>query len=240
MTLPEPYYDDEAAGITIYNADCRDVLPLLKPGSVDLVLTDPPYGIQYQAGCRADKFNPIVGDESTDVALEGIQISLRSLRDKAHLYLFGRYDLGSLPLQSPVELIWDKGNTTGGNINLLWGKQHEYIQFAVHVPSASHRKRGQGRLQARKRKGSVLRVPRIDGGALRHPTEKPVLLLRTLIESSSCIGDLVLDPFMGVGSTLVAAQIEGRRAIGIEIEERYCDIAVQRLAQQVLPIGATP
>jgi DNA modification methylase len=72
---------------------------------------------------------------------------------------------------------------------------------------------------------------------LTHPTEKPVMLLRQLIEASSLHGDVVLDPFLGSGSTVVAARTEGRRAVGIEIEERYCEIAAKRLAQEVLDFG---
>jgi len=68
-----------------------------------------------------------------------------------------------------------------------------------------------------------------NGTVLRHPTEKPVALMRLLIESSSLPGEIVLDPFAGVGSTLVAAVVTGRRAIGIEIDERYAEIAAERL-----------
>jgi site-specific DNA-methyltransferase (adenine-specific) len=87
----------------------------------------------------------------------------------------------------------------------------------------------------------VLRVPRIIGAACqRHPTEKPVRLIRELIESSSCIDETLLDPFCGVGSALIAARVEGRLAIGIEIEEKYCEIAAKRLAQDVLPLKSDP
>ena len=87
------------------------------------------------------------------------------------------------------------------------------------------------------RRGTVLRYPNTRGrGATRHPTEKPVALLRELIESSSRFGETVLDPFIGSGSTLVAAALEGRKAIGIEIEERYCEIAANRLAHGALPL----
>ncbi len=90
------------------------------------------------------------------------------------------------------------------------------------------------------RRGTVLRSLRPHSRLVnRHPTEKPVDILRELIESSSRIGELVLDPFAGVGSTLVASWLESRRAIGIEIEERYCEIAAKRLEQEVIPIEAS-
>ncbi|KKL96504.1 hypothetical protein LCGC14_1843760 [marine sediment metagenome] len=229
----KPYYQDDA--VTIYLGDCREVLPLLGP--VDLVLTDPPYGVRWQSNHRAQKFAEIEGDTGTDAAVEAIALALPLLRTYRHIYVFGRYDFGGLPVTAPVELIWDKGTPSGGDTASPWGKAHEYIQFMSYVPSKANVRKGYGKLSARLRKGSVISVHRITGAAVtRHPTEKPVLLLRQMIESSSLIGDTVLDPFAGVGSTLVAAVVEGRKAIGIEIEERYCEIAAQRMSQAVLPL----
>lgn len=214
----KPYYQDESTCIIL--GDCRDVLPTLGP--VDLLLTDPPYGVGYQSGHRRVSFDRIQGDESQEVALLGIEASLKCLRDCRHLYVFGPFDLAHLPITSPVELIWDKEIITVGDLALPFGVSHEYIQFAVHVKSKANRATGRGRLSARLRKGSVLRHPRLNSrGVSRHPTEKPVPLLRELIESSSLFGETVLDPFMGIGSTLVAAALEGRKSIGVEIEEKY-------------------
>lgn len=226
-----PYYQEN--GIVIYNADCRDVLPSLP--KIDLVLTDPPYGVRWLSNGRRLAFDAIAGDESQDAAIAGITLALQVLQPYRHVYCFGRFDLSALPLQSVVELIWDKCAQGCGDVQSPWGLEHEYIQFGVYVPSVVNRARGKGNLSARLRKGSVLRVQRIIGNAVqRHPTEKPVRLLRELIESSSCIDETVLDPFCGVGSTLVAAKIEGRKAIGIEIEEKYCEIAADRLGQETL------
>lgn len=234
-----PYFERD--GITIYHADCRDVLPTLEAGSVDLLVTDPPYGVGWESGYRAESFGPIVGDADQSTALAALSLAVPLVRDFRHVYIFGRFDLSALPLCSAVELIWDKVNANAGDLTLPWGNQHEYIQFAVHVPSRANRKSGRGNATARLRRGSVLSYLRPTASAVtRHPTEKPVPLLRELIESSSRFGETVLDPFMGVGSTLVAAELEGRRAIGIEIEERYCEIAAKRLSQLVLPMEAHP
>ena len=230
----KPYY--QHAGITIYHGDCREVLPSLQAESIDLIVTDPPYGVRWKSCFRRLEFDHIVGDEDTEAAVEGVRMALSALRPHRHVYVFGRYDFSHTGLQDTVELIWDKGIQGSGNVSLPWGVEHEYIQFGVYIPSGWNRKDGRGRLSARLRKGSVLNVPRLNATAVKsHPTEKPVLLLRQLIESSSCIGETVLDPFMGVGSTLKAAEIEGRNAIGIEIDERYCELAVKRLGQEVLP-----
>ena len=227
----KPYYDED--GITIYHADCRDVLPDLP--KADLMLTDPPYGVGWQSGYREQKFPILTGDDDCTLdVVNTIGSMLPSLKENRHMYIFGNFDFSSLPsLERSCELIWDKAICGMGNLEIPWGPQHERITFAIYKPIK--RQRLNGALSVRLRKGSIIRVPRLNADAvINHPTEKPVLLLRQLIESSSVIGDLVLDPFMGVGSTLVAARIEGRKAIGIEIEERYCEIAAQRLAQRCL------
>lgn len=227
------YYQD--ADCTLWLGDCRDVM--LETDSADLLVTDPPYGQEWQSGRRDVRFDLIAGDASEAAAIDGLRDVLPSLRRGRHVYIFGRFDLSGLPLTKSMELVWDKEIQNSGDLALPWGNQHEYIQFAVYQISAANRADGAGRLAARLRKGSVLRHARPNAAAVtRHPTEKPVGLLRELIESSSCIGDTVLDPFAGSGSTLVAAKLEGRKSIGIEIEERYCAVAAKRLAQQVLPL----
>jgi len=227
-----PYY--EHAGITIYHGDCREILPSLPKDSVDLLITDPPYGVSFRSAWRQDTFAEIVGDDSQEMALQGLGAALPVLTYQRHLYIFGRFDLTSLPISAPVELIWDKQYLGMGDLQLPWGIQHEYIQFCVSLKRNRNREaNGRRSLAARLRKGSILSFPRRDGNVTAHPTEKPVDLIRELIESSSRIGECVLDCFCGSGSTIAAAKMEGRRAIGIEIEEKYCEIAAKRLCQEV-------
>jgi DNA modification methylase len=222
----KPYYSH--AGIEIYHGDCREILPTL--GFADLIVTDPPYGAEYQSSYRTIPFEPITGDTSTALAIEATGIALQRLSVERHIYMFGRYDTSSLPITPPVELIWDKQTLSMGNLEIPWGSQHEPIMFSI-LKSKAHRENGKGGLSARLRRGSILSYPRPQ--ATEHPTEKPVALLRELIESSSRIGEIVLDYFCGIGSTIVAARMEGRKAIGIEIEEKYCEIAAKRLSQEV-------
>ena len=226
-----PYYDH--AGITIYHGDCRDVLPTLS-FTADMLITDPPYGMKWVSG-RGVQFGKIVGDDGQTSLVEFLRPVLKPLRRGRHLYCFGAKDFTDLPISGVVELIWDKGIISLGNLECPWGLSHERVLFGVYNLSASDRARGGGNLAARMRKQTILRCDRLHSEAVRnHPTQKPVPILREFIESSSMIGEIVFDPYCGSGSTLVAARIEGRKAIGIEIEEKYCEIAARRLSQETL------
>lgn len=211
--LPKPYY--EHGGITIYNADCREILPHLPP--VDLVLTDPPYGI---GACnRSDggvgsivSGSKFYGRESWDLEpiAQGTIETVVSLGQDSIVWGGNYY---SLP-PSPCWLVWDKmqRDFTFADAEMAWTN----LKKAVRLYSFSR-----GQLVA---EGKF------------HPTQKPTSLIVWSIGHSQTSG-LILDPFMGSGTTLVAAKQLGRRAIGIEIEEKYCAIAVQRLQQEVLDFG---
>jgi DNA modification methylase len=225
----KPYYQDD--WVTIYHGDCRLILPTL--ATVDLLLTDPPYGVGFQG--RARNFEKIVGDDGSLDVNECLSQALKVLRRGRHVYIFGKFDLSGLNLCAFSELIWDKENFGLGDLTLPWGPSHENITFAVHEISKVNRDKGYGNLTARMRRGSVLRCLRPHSvGIKRHPTEKPLDILRQMIESSTVMGETVLDPFCGSGSTLEAAKLEARKAIGIEIEEKYCEIAARRMSQEVL------
>ncbi len=224
----------ETEHVTLYHGRAEDVLPTLPRASVDLLATDPPYGVRWQSGNRSEAFDRIVGDDGALDTGAVMDAALRALRPHRHVYVFGAAsapaDFTGLPLTSVAPLVWDKGLTGLGDLSLPRGPAHECITFGVYVPFDSGRKRGEGRLSARLRTGSVLRAQRPNARAVkRHPTEKPVALMRQIIESSSVVGETVLDPFAGSGSTLVAARLEGRRAVGIELDERYCAVAIDRL-----------
>jgi DNA modification methylase len=226
------YYRDDNA--TLYMGDCRDVLPALEPA--DLIVTDPPYGVEFRSNRRGDKFDFIAEDDDPSGMASLVGEAIRSnLKRYRHAYVFGPLDFSPLVIagivQEPMSLIWDKGVLGMGNLSLPWASQHEDIQFMVAVKSKANVGKGEGRLAARLRRGSILTHQRPHAaGVTRHPTEKPVPLLRELIESSSCFGEVVLDPFVGSGSTLVAAALEGRKSIGVELEEKYCEIAAKRLS----------
>lgn len=223
-----PYYDKN--GITLYHGDCLAVKP-----ECDVLVTDPPYGAGYTEGRGEQKWGAIKGDDDLAGVEERLAHALKGLRRGRHVYIFGdKFDFSKLPLCSLAELIWDKGNFGLGDLSMPWGPQHERITFAVYEISKANREKGFGTLTAKLRKGSILRSLRPHSGRVRHhPTEKPVDILRQMIESSSVIGETVYDPFAGSGSTLVAAALEGRRAVGCEVEERYCEAAAKRFEAEI-------
>lgn len=231
----KPYYEHN--GITIYHGDCREILPQLAPDSVDLVLTDPPYGVQYVAPWRP-RTDPLVhripGDDDCTAIVDAVQLSNRLLRDNRHVYFFAAsmrtgdtIDAMETVWKVKNVLIWYKGESgTVGDVRAGFGYNYEPIIYA---------NKGRRPLNG-PRPRTVIRYDWNGSRDPVHPTVKPVGLLRILIQFSSHPGEVVLDPFMGSGTTLRAAKDLGRQAIGIEIEERYCEVAAKRLAQGVLAL----
>ena len=215
-----PYY--ESGGITIYHGDCREILPTLP--SVDLVLTDPPYGMNW----------------NTD--------STRFTDNKAKRGV-GRADWGEvrgdskpfdpLPwLAFPNVILWG-ANHYAANLpvgtTLVWIKKPDAL-FGSFLSDCEigWMKSGYGVYAFRKNFPPPSRMAEGNGECL-HPTQKPLGLMAWCISRSKATGT-ILDPFMGSGTTLRAAKDLGRKAIGIEIEERYCEIAAKRLSQEVMAL----
>ncbi len=204
-----PYYDH--GGITIYHGDCREILP---SEVCDLIITDPPYGIEFRSNHRIIRHDAITGDSC--LPLDLIRLSIR--RAQRASYIFCRWDnLCQMPKSKSV-IAWVKNNWSMGDLEHEHGRQWEAICF---YPTESHR--------FNSRIPDVIYADRT--GNDLHPTEKPVSLLQKLINANQ--GEVIMDPFMGSGTTLRAAKDLGRKAIGIEIEERYCEIAAKRMAQEV-------
>jgi site-specific DNA-methyltransferase (adenine-specific) len=202
-----PYYSDDY--VTIYHGDCREIGAWL---SADVLVTDPPYGMAFIAGGGRPK-RPIAGDGDTKARDSALML----WANKPAL-VFGRWDIPH-PATARVCLTWDKGDWPGmGDLALPWGPSTEEIYVL-----------GTGFVG--KRAGTVIRCNRIAGSQV-HPSEKPLELFSRLI--SSCPPGTIADPFMGSGTTLRAAKDLGRKAIGIELDERYCEIAAKRCAQEVL------
>jgi hypothetical protein len=177
------------------------------------MVTDPPYGMSYKSGWSG---STVAGDSTPEV-----RDAVLASWGRRPAVVFGRWSEPK-PANTKLCLIWDKGEWPGmGDLTMPWGPSHEEIYIL-----------GDGFVG--KRMGSVLRAHRMGAAAASHPTQKPVGLMEGILRR--CPPGTVIDPFMGSGTTLVAAKNLGRRAIGIEIEERYCEIAAQRLIQGVLPL----
>lgn len=222
----------ESARAVLHCGDARTVLPDLDSEGMDMVATDPPYGQDWRSNTRGTRFSKIEGD--TPAAADALWSAVtpeivRVTRRTRHLYTFG------LPLSHPLtvvkaSLVWDKDRVGSGDLSCSWGPSHEPIFFHIRAADKTNADRGSGALAARLRRGSVVRVRRLSACQVkRHPTEKPVALMRQLIESSSQHGETVFDPFAGSGSTMVAAVISGRRAVGVEIDAAYCETIIKRL-----------
>jgi DNA modification methylase len=207
VTMPfAPYYDED--GITIYNADCRKIIPFLP--KVDLLLTDPPYGIgadkhegPAEHGWR--QWNSSGWDKEKPPAW-----LLDMIREAANEAIVWGGNYYSLP-PSMGWLVWDKGQRdfSLADAELAWTSRQKAVRCFDYSRAAMMK---EGRV---------------------HPTQKPTALMRWCL-SLVPEAQTVLDPFMGSGTTLVAARLEGRKAIGIEVSAEYCESAVKRLAQKTL------
>ena len=214
----------EEPGILLIRGDCREILPLLP--KVDLCLTDPPYGIGIGGSGRIGGSGVVqprdYGVSSwDDVGLTPEQFdAMRSA--SADQIIFGFNHLSDVLPPTPSVLIWDKKVVNGWD-DTFSDAEIAWSSLAGHAKVFRHLWMG------------ALRGSEKSAEARAHPTQKPVVLMRW------CLGfapdaATILDPFMGSGTTLVAAKQLGRQAIGIEIEERYCEIAARRVRETTPPL----
>jgi site-specific DNA-methyltransferase (adenine-specific) len=227
----QPYYQDDRSGITIYLGDCREVLPTL--GKFDALLTDPPFGVN-------------LGETSGRGSEPGT--GRHGLRLKAYASYVDSYEnfVGSIvPALNMALDVCSRGAVFSGphiheqrkpaaiggvftrstSTRHCWGfKSLQPVLFYGTAPD----------LHLGGKATMLDSSARPDRLGNAHPVPKPYEWMTWLVQIASRSGESVLDPFCGSGTTLVAAKNLGRRAIGIEIEERYCEIAAKRLAQEVL------
>lgn len=220
----KPYY--EHAGITIYHGDCREVLPSL--GGIDLLLTDPPYGLG-----AARRKTMGFGDNRGKNGLGGANPSKRDYGDSAWDDV--RADDGMIEQcmrASRNQIIW------GGNYFklpptkgiLVWDKLRGDTDFADGEIAWTSFDRA---LRIFRYRWNGFLVDPNSKDVRLHPTQKPLALMKWCLTLGTPPSN-ILDTFAGSGTTLEAAKVLGIPAIGIEIEERYCEIAAKRLAQEVL------
>ena len=203
---------EQIGNATLYLGDCRDVLPTL--GKVDAVVTDPPYGINYQSkltSLGARKFDKIEGDDGS--------LDLRFLFGISECALiFGANNFPEILPHRGRWLCWDK-RTIDGACDAMLGSPFELAWAS--------KKSGYGKI-VRCLHGGVVNA---DGGKREHPTQKPIKVMVASIQWAAKDCGILLDPFMGSGTTGVACIHEGKRFIGIEREPAYFDIACRRIAE---------
>lgn len=253
MTDVRPYYQDDA--VTIYHGDCREILPAFDKASIDLVLTDPPYGHNNNDGDLIQRreaalgLPPSAGSSPRPIANDGPEANAlvqwafaeinRLLRPGSCCCCccgggggpdpqFARWSLWmDEAIGFKQAVVWDKGG-----LGMGWHYRRNYELMLVGEKPGAPCKWYGGNSQA-----NVVRIHGIKPSADDHPTPKPLELFLLFVRIHSAAGDFVLDPFMGAGTTLRAAKDLGRKAIGIEIEERYCEIAARRCAQEVMALA---
>ena len=208
--------------------DCLDILKELPDKSVDLVLTDPPYGIDYQSAWRTDRtqWKPKIANDK-EPFIAWVDNAYRVLKDTGSLLCFCRWDVQEVFKQTiersgfevKSQIIWDKVIHGMGDLNASFAPQHEVIWFAT---------KGKFKFPYM-RPPSILRFKRVDAEKLLHPNEKPIDLMKYLISVTTKPNEVVADFFVGSGVTLEAARCLDRNVVGMEIEQKYCEIARQRV-----------
>lgn len=217
-SAPAPYYQD--AAVTIYHGDCREILPQIE---ADVLVTDPPYGVEFDGKAtkrtRGGKPGGYTTEDDGDVGPAIVRDALRRVVRGA--VFPGNRMLFRYPEPRDIGCVFVPSGAGIGPAGFTC-----FHPILYYGPRASN----------------VLRPTSMQSLALAdkvdHPCPKPMPWLRWLLQIVSNEGETVLDPFMGSGTTVRAAKDLGRRAIGIDIEERYCEVAVKRLGQEVLDFGA--
>lgn len=239
MDSTRPYY--EHGGIAIYHGDCWVTLSRLG-GTADVIITDPPYDKQTHEGARTTRKE---ADGGNRVCIHGIDFEpITDPAEVARLLIVharrwviafcALEQLGAYRAGAEVNGAWVRSG--------VWHRLAGAPQFSgdrpaqgaegiaiMHAPHAGERMRWNGHGSA-----AVWAAPVVHSSVRVHPTEKPLSLISSLVADFSEPGELIVDPFCGSGTTLVAARNHGRRAIGIEQDERYCEMAARKLAQGVL------
>jgi site-specific DNA-methyltransferase (adenine-specific) len=234
-----PYYQDDL--VTLYHGDCREALERMSDDSVDCVITDPPYSERTHVMARSGDVHAPAGGR----ALSGHAAKFSPLDDQAIFDLFGelgrvsrRWVISNLDYRHAFHLEQDPPVRLQMLRIGVWVKTNPMPIFSGDRPAQGweaiaylHRVGVKPTWNGGGKHGNHV-GPKSQSG--EHPTQKPLALVSEWVRRFTSPGDLVLDPFAGSGTTLRAAKDEGRRSIGVELEERYCEIAAKRLAQDTL------
>ncbi len=217
---------------TIIHGDCFEVMKSLPDKCVDMVLTDPPYGISYKTGYRKEKdhkFSTVIDNDDNLDWLPEFSVQLnRILKDGSAIYIFcGQTTIGKF--QEVLEklftlkniIIWKKNNHTAGDLDCAYGKGWEPILYF---------NKGRRPINGR-RIHDMFQSNRVSSEKQIHQNQKPIDLLELMIEKSSKVGDVIFDPFSGSGGAAIACHNTGRNFICIEKDPDYHAASVKRLEQ---------
>lgn len=208
----------------LIKGDCLQEMKKLESESIDMLLTDPPYGMSFQSNHRKEKYDGIQNDNSLIWLDDFVSESYRLMKNNTAGYVFCSFhhiDKFKAALEKKFKiknvLVWEKNNTSMGDLKADFAPKIEFIIFI---------QKGRRMIEG-KRDPNIFKFART--GNKHHPTEKPVDLLEYLISKFSSTLDVILDPFMGSGSTAIASRNKGRDFIGIEIDEVHFKTANDRL-----------
>ena len=212
--MTDPYYSDD--WVTLYHGDCREITEWL---AADVLVTDPPYGIAYVRGGdrRVAPKQPVIGDGSVEVRDQAL-----AMWGERPALVFGSWRAPRPASTRRVITWWKRSVGPGaGDVSLPWGSATEEV-YVLGSGFVGHRRANVIETNDCRQVAAV---------ATGHPSNKPLELMSELVDC--CVG-VIADPFAGSGSTLLAARRLGRKVIGVELEERYCEVAAKRLAQHEL------
>ena len=213
-----------------YNCDCLELMKDIPDNSIDLVVTDPPYLVNYKTNHRKDKkhkfTNTIQNDDNKEAVSNYIKECYRIMKDNTAMYLFcnsNKVDWFKQELEKYFKvkniIVWVKNNWTAGDLKGAFGKQYEFI-FLVN--------KGRKEING-KRITDVWNFDRVSGKKQLHQNEKPLELIKQCIEKHSDEGEIVFDGFAGVATTMLAAKELERNYIGCELDKEYYDLGLKRL-----------
>jgi DNA modification methylase len=232
LSLPEPYFRTPDGRITLYNGDSVELMPLMEAETFNAILTDPPYGISWKSNWvpKHEQKEVLAGDKDLTWMGDFLLECQRLLVKEGSLYIMTRWDkLGFLSglVRNITELnvrnciVWDRIIHGLGDLK-SFAPAYDLILYVTE---------GKPKLKSETRPTNLWSINREDDRMVSHPTSKPVSLFGKMITCSTDPGDIILDPFAGSGASLVAANRLNRQAIGIEIDEEYCNLIASRLRQ---------
>ena len=214
----------------IYNEDCLVGMKRISGGSVDLIVTDPPYLINYSRHVKGHRFeNKILNDNNPELISKYIKECYRILKNNSAMYMFTSHktvdffkqELENTGFNVKNMIIWDKQRQGMGDTSTVFGFQYELIFFVS---------KGQPKIRG-KRLSDIWSFPKVVGRNQVHQNQKPIELIERCVTKHSNEGDVVFDGFMGSGTTAIACINTNRNYIGFELDEEYYNLANERISK---------